>query len=309
MKKMDKIDIVITWVDGADVNFLKRHQDYFGDFEERKERYRDNGELIYLMRSIEKNFPECNHIYLVTDKQVPSWLNLKNKKISIVDHTEIIPKEYLPTFNSNVIETYTHRIKGLSEKYLVMNDDFLLTKRFDYNHWYTKDGFPIVRYYTIDFKKVLFHRAFESKFFPLTPYKLTIINCQRLVGNPYPRYVFTFPCHILTPCLKSDYKRIIEDIPKYAIHFRHTSEFKFRTPYDVQRYVVPLAAALEGRTQMLEVPYEEEGYYDVWIPSAKTLAKNPCICMNDTGNIRFGEILRLRMEQLFPDKCSFEKDE
>jgi UDP-N-acetylglucosamine-lysosomal-enzyme len=46
----------------------------------------DNEELRYSLRSIEKYAPWVRHIYLVTNGQVPYWLNMTNPKITVVTH-------------------------------------------------------------------------------------------------------------------------------------------------------------------------------------------------------------------------------
>src|SRR5699024_7876638 len=47
-------------------------------------------------------------------------------KLTIIDHQEIIPKEYLPTFNSQVLELNLHRIPNLSDQFIYFNDDVFL---------------------------------------------------------------------------------------------------------------------------------------------------------------------------------------
>ena len=43
--------------------------------------------------------------------------------IHIVYHEDIMPKKFLPTFNSRAIEMYLHRIPGLSDYFIYGNDD------------------------------------------------------------------------------------------------------------------------------------------------------------------------------------------
>lgn len=45
------------------------------------------------------------------------------KKIKYINHEDIIPKQYLPTFNSHIIETFIFRIPNLSEYFIYLNDD------------------------------------------------------------------------------------------------------------------------------------------------------------------------------------------
>ena len=47
-------------------------------------RYRDNNELKYSLRSLVKYAPWVRRIFIVTADQVPSWLHLEDDRISII---------------------------------------------------------------------------------------------------------------------------------------------------------------------------------------------------------------------------------
>lgn len=81
----------------------------------------------YSLRSLEKNAPWINHVYIVTNGQVPEWLDTSNPKVTIVTHKEIFknPKA-LPTFSSPSIEMNLHHIRGLSDYFIYFNDDVFL---------------------------------------------------------------------------------------------------------------------------------------------------------------------------------------
>ena len=69
--------------------------------------------------------PWVQHIYIVTDGQVPRWLNVEHPQLTVIDHREIFADpSVLPVFNSHAIESQLHHIPGLSEHYLYLNDDF-----------------------------------------------------------------------------------------------------------------------------------------------------------------------------------------
>ncbi len=90
-------------------------------------RYRDSEELRYSLRSLMMNAPWIHHIYLVTDNQIPYWLNLETDRLTVVTHEEIFPnKSNLPVFSSPAIEANLHRIPGLSKKFIYFNDDVFL---------------------------------------------------------------------------------------------------------------------------------------------------------------------------------------
>ncbi|OQV20564.1 N-acetylglucosamine-1-phosphotransferase subunits alpha/beta [Hypsibius exemplaris] len=116
-------------VDVAEVCLLGDIQPSALDNEMRLSRFKDNEELRYSIRSLEKHAGWVRRIYIVTNGQVPHWLDLDNSRVQIVTHEEIfLNKSHLPTFSSSAIESHLHRIPGLSEKFLYFNDDVLLTQ-------------------------------------------------------------------------------------------------------------------------------------------------------------------------------------
>lgn len=129
-KNNDKIDFVIPWVDGSDEVWQRKRRQYSPDkgTDVLENRYRDWEVLNYWFRGVEKFAPWVNHIYLITDGQVPGWLNTDHKKLTVVDHTDYIPEKYLPTFSSHPIELNMNRIRGLSEKFVYFNDDMFIIR-------------------------------------------------------------------------------------------------------------------------------------------------------------------------------------
>lgn len=146
----EPIDVVYLWCDGTDPVFIrdkeKRAASCGIPYKEDNAgalRFVDNEELRYSLRSIQQNMPWVNHIFIVTNKQYPRWMK-KHPKITIVDHREIMPHELLPTFNSVVIETFIHKIPGLSKKFIYFNDDVFIKNRVLPEFFFDKDR-PIVR--------------------------------------------------------------------------------------------------------------------------------------------------------------------
>ena len=128
-KLNDKIDMVLLWVDGNDEKWQEERNQYSEvKWNSDINRYRDCDNMQYLFRGIEKYASWINKIYFVTWGHIPKWLNINHDKIVVVKHEEFIPKEYLPTFNSNVIELNLFRIEELSEKFIILNDDFFFLK-------------------------------------------------------------------------------------------------------------------------------------------------------------------------------------
>lgn len=132
----EDIDAVYTWVDGGDPLFLsemRRHGRQCEPCEVRDstsdKRFRDSGELLFSLRSLDQFAPWVRRIHIVTNGQVPPWLNTDCERISLVTHRQIFSDpDLLPVFNSNAIELQLHRIPGLSRRFLYLNDDLFLCR-------------------------------------------------------------------------------------------------------------------------------------------------------------------------------------
>lgn len=144
------IDIVITWVDGKCQNWKNKKQQFnkptYNSQDNSIERYDDIDEIKYCLRSIEKNLKFARNIFLVTDDQKPWWLDETNSKIKVIDHKEIIESQYLPTFNSHVIESFLHKIPGLSEHFIYMNDDCFIWSPLEINNFFLPNGISISKF-------------------------------------------------------------------------------------------------------------------------------------------------------------------
>jgi hypothetical protein len=126
------VDVVYTWVDGADPAWrermaLARAQEEGTAYHPQahsENRFVSRDELRYSLRSLHMYAPWVRHVYLVTDQQVPTWLDPDAEGITVVDHRDIYrDPSVLPVFNSSAIITQLHHIEGLSEHYLYLNDD------------------------------------------------------------------------------------------------------------------------------------------------------------------------------------------
>ena len=129
---MDKIDFVITWVDGNDPVWKAEKEAYQGQRDDdttSDNRFRDWDTLRYWFRGVENYASWVHKIFFVTYGHVPKWLNTHHPKLEIISHKDYIDEKYLPTFNSNVIEINLHRIQDLSEHFVEFNDDMFIIKQ------------------------------------------------------------------------------------------------------------------------------------------------------------------------------------
>ncbi len=144
------IDVVYTWVDGGDPQWQTRKAAALADngwLEEASRlahnnaRFASRDELRYSLRSLHCFAPWVNHIYLVTDDQVPEWLDTTQPGLTVVSHREIFGDTgTLPTFNSQAIESRLHRIPGLNEHFLYLNDDVFLGRPVSPELFFTPGG-------------------------------------------------------------------------------------------------------------------------------------------------------------------------
>ncbi len=141
------VDAVYTWVDGDDpVLAAKRraHQAPSGGGIAPREtgpsRYTSHDELKYALRSLEMYAGFVRRVHLVTDAQLPDWLDPDAEGLTVVDHRDILPADALPVFNSHAIESRLHHIPGLSEHYLYFNDDVFINRPVDAEHFFHGNG-------------------------------------------------------------------------------------------------------------------------------------------------------------------------
>lgn len=131
-----EIDLVCCFVDGTDpVHRARRSETWYlaqasgmRQLVNHPVHYEQAGELTYSIRSCLKFMPWLRHIIVVTDGQ-PAPVDphlLSSGRVRIVSHRDFIPADYLPLFSAPIIESFLHRIEGLSDIWLYQNDDFLL---------------------------------------------------------------------------------------------------------------------------------------------------------------------------------------
>ena len=149
------VDAVYLWVDDADPAWRARRDRALlalglgTDHESALDaRFRQHDELRYSLRSLSMFAPWIRQVHLVTDGQVPSWLDETSARISVHDHQELFAGHgLLPTFNSHAISARLHHLPGLSERFLYLNDDFFFGRRTGAELWFDGNGQPRC-YYT-----------------------------------------------------------------------------------------------------------------------------------------------------------------
>lgn len=324
------MDFVITWVNGEDPEWRELYkassQKYRGDKSEA--RFRDWGNLQYWFRGVEKFAPWVDKIHLVTFGHYPEWLDLDHPKLNLVKHSDFIPSEYLPSFNSEAIELNFHRIKELSEEYVYFNDDFFLIDHLEPIHFFRK-GKPcdmavstaLSGYYfdrTLLRNIGVINEAFR-KYNTLTakPWnwfnlKYGLMNLRTLALLPWPRHTGFINPHLPQPSLKSTLKLLWEKRTPVmeeccSSHFRNVDSI---SPY-LQRYW-ELASNNFHPTNI----YSIGAYFDLDkknnVENARQTIlkqKKKMIALNDQDVLNFEEVkysINTAFETILPDRSTFE---
>ena len=329
---MDKIDFVVTWVDGNDSEWQKEKAKYksglFND--NRNIRYRDMELLKYWFRGIEKFAPWVNKVYFVTWGHVPKWLNIKNEKLVVIKHTEFIPKEFLPTFNSCCIELNLHRIKNLSEKFVYFNDDMFLT-----NYTKPKDFFykgkprdtaivsavvpsgkdffehRIINNTTIINKYYNMHKVIKNRPFNWFNIKYGIEQIRTLLLLPWNNFPSLKYSHLPASILKETCEKLWRLEPEIMYN---SCIQKFRNITSVNPWLYQDWQKVTNNFIPRKVKFGalfELGDNNKKVIKALSKQKYRMVCLNDGPHIKDYEKVKKEIqnafEKILPEKCSFEK--
>jgi hypothetical protein len=312
------VDIVYTWVDGADPEWARAkaqaweliHPGGLHEFAANEARYQSHDELRYSLRSVDYFAPWANHIYLVTAGQVPAWLDTTNPRLTVVDHREIFTNPaVLPTFNSHAIEAQLHRIPGLSEHFLYLNDDVFLGRPVCPEHFFHGNG--LAKFFFSE------QRIGEGAAGPDDlPVDSAAKRNRALIEEKFGRTVqFKFK-HVAHPQRVSTLRRLEQDFPR---EHAATTAARFRSPADIS---IPSSLAHHyGYAIQAAVPAEiAYRYCDIAEPSAQAkllrLLRNrdaDVFCLNEVDSAGVDRQAQDRMVQRFlasyyPVPSPFEKD-
>lgn len=313
-KELPDVDLVYLWVNGNDPEWIKKKESFTGEALENnamdcKARYIDNDELRHSLRAIEKNAPWLRKIFIVTDNQIPDWLNTDNPKIKIIDHKEILPSQVLPCFNSVVIEHHLHLIPDLSEYFIYANDDMFINRAVTLEDFFTPDGKPIVRLNRRWFRKFWLKYRVKVKKQQLDNYNLTMHRAATLVEQKLGKYIGHKPHHNVDSYRKSYYE---ETYNLFKNEIEATLSNHLRNDSDIQRIIYSLAPIVQNKAKIKFVGdktsfrcHIEKQHY-----LKDLIRKNPkFFCVNDshyaTDNDR--KNVKELLENKFPDKSQFEK--
>lgn len=165
------IDAVITWVDSSDKAWRHKINQYLEkkiDWNNKKKstRYNSINEIEICITSILKFATFIKNIYVVTDNQKPDNFEklqakalTQNVNLQVIDHKTIFNnyEQYLPTFNSQTIETMLYKIPNLSEHFVYFNDDMFLINETKPSDFFI-NKYPVLRGKWLKYDEDIFHK-------------------------------------------------------------------------------------------------------------------------------------------------------
>ncbi len=328
-----EIDFVITWVNMDDPEWKAEFAKYSNKTVTEKNsvtdaRFRDYGFLRYWFRGVEKFAPWVRKIHFITSGQKPEWLDENNPKINLVSHSDYIPQEFLPTYNSVVIERYIHRIPGLAEHFVYFNDDFYIINSigperffrnglpcdiaaFQYNpswsQWYRRIKNNI-RLINKHFDKPEVMAKFHDKWFDKSYGSRARWN---YLLKHYDKFITLRTPHNAQPYLKSTFEEVWA---AEGQELTATSANRFRASSDYTPELFRTWQICKGNFEPYNT-YSDTKMFPLMIKSKKAIKaiynqSYSLICLNDNIHIRnYDQVMQAvkdAFDSILPEKSSFE---
>ncbi|AMC92904.1 hypothetical protein AOC36_02560 [Erysipelothrix larvae] len=324
------IDFVVMWVDGNDPIWREKKKHYKTDnvFKEddSEVRYRDWDNLEIWLKSVETFAPWVRNVFIITDNQQPK-MNGNNPKVRIVDHKDFIPEQYLPVFSANPIELNVHRIEGLSEQFVLFNDDMFLirpvapTDFFDNGN--PKDMYGLNVVAGIGMKEIIQNitlndvslinahfnkgeslKKNRSKWYSLKngPYLL-----RTLLLKPWGFFTGFVEPHVANSYLKSTFEEVWTK--EYDV-LDQTCYRKFRNIGDVNQWLIRYWQLASGIS--VNRNYNFGKFFDVTDENVDACAqwimnqKSSIVCINDKESIRDFESVKNKLNHALESVISME---
>ena len=331
----DRIDFVITWGSNDDPEWRRQYEYYSAQagrtVDNSVYRYRSWDMLHYLFRGIEKYAPWVNKVYLITNANPPGWMNTRHPKLVVLNDGDIVPAEYMPTFNCYPIEFNFHRIEGLSERFVYFCDDMFILDEVQPTHFF-RNGLPcdfgimtavnhlLPNIYdnTCFMAKAVLNQHFDKrkalrkhffKWFPPALPKIALANLRYVKLSKFPGFAMN---HLPQIYLKKTY----DEIWKYCgDELSRTCESKFRAYGDICPTLIRYWQLASGDFTPRNVFKYGKAFYLSDENIAESIdcilhQKKKLICLNDGDHVThfedYKERLHLAFEHILPEKSGFE---
>lgn len=291
------IDYVFPYVDCDDPKWIEEYNKYVPKEKEKQntwstgmQRFRSNDLLKYVFRSIEKNMPFIRkiHFIVMSESQVPEWID--REKIHVVLHKDFIPEEFLPTFNSNTIESFLGNIPGLSERFIYGNDDLFITSLCKESDFFEMN----VPKYTVKRRKIMPHAPGDQ---------LRKDDLELITGKKSKKVLEVQ--HICMPYCLSSVKEVF-DLHKGKIL---SSIGKFRSDGQYNQWIYSIYHFMKKKQINSGIKYlsteitpnKRHVYNCNWL-------KYKAVCLNDSSETTQTDlqIVKRKLDRLFPRRSKYE---
>ena len=297
IENITKIDYIFPYVTTRDSYWKNLYNEYISEKESKYasgiHRFRDNGMLKYLLRSIEKNLPWINkvHMIVMADTQVPEWIN--RQEVHIIYHSDFIPKKYLPTFSSRTIEIFLPFLPLVQENFIYGNDDLIPLKRLS-KKFFFKGNIPC---YNLNIRDYI--ESYPEDTVRRNAFNLILEKNQKKKVITTQHSTISFKMSLLRKCFEKYKKKILESISP------------FREDKNLNQYIYSFYQMIEGT--ILNKPHRI-GLFDVNPEIMNKILdgnfkKYDFICLNDQIEMSENDWLMIqsKFEKIFPKKSKFEK--
>ena len=284
------VDAVIAWVDDGDPEWRQRFEGYRAQTSGQgtpasalnSSRFRNRDELRYCLRALRMYAPFLRRIFVVSDGQVPGWFDVDHDgPVRFVSHQDIFDQDTTyPVFSSRPIELNLHRIEGLAEHFIYLNDDFFPCGPMDVQDFFHPNGLAC---FFESPRRLDARPASASDRASVTAHK----NAARAFEQRFGVSLTRKPMHAPIPARRSECEALQQDFPEAV---RVTKQQRFRSWKDVSwtqmlpLYMLYRGAAVRGTL--------ESRYVDAADPSVRerlaeldALPEVRNLCINDTDEL------------------------
>ncbi|HGF0770970.1 TPA: Stealth CR1 domain-containing protein, partial [Kluyvera georgiana] len=258
----EPVDVVYTWVNDQDPEWLKKCNhfkniaDNYGKYALDIARFSNHNELYYSVKSVFKYIPWVRNVYIVTDQQAPSWIG-EFERIKVVDHKDIIAEDYLPTFNSHVIEAHLYKINGLSENFIYFNDDVFVARELPVGHFYKSNGLSSLFISNKSISDMLNRNV-------ISPTLSASVMGKNMLKKDFDVDIDSPLVHTYVPLKKSMFKKVWESYEREIKSFL-PNKFRSNADLNLATFLVPWFSYIQGgATLSRDICY----YFNIRSPAA-----------------------------------------
>lgn len=300
----EKIDFVIPFVNSNDPLWQEKYiadmKSFHADIKLKSIRFRDWDNLKYLFRGVANYMPWINNVYLILsqESQKPEWLN--ETSVKVIYHKDIIPKEFLPTYNSCCIEMFLGNIPNLADKFLYANDDM-----FPINPCFPEDFFKNGKPITC-FKKCTYSNM-SNIYRHQCRRSLDVAEIDTKMSDDPKTYIWKSP-HSIAPILKSTCIKMLTE--KKDLIYKSISplrETKNMNQYLYTYWQYAHGLYVEGQAKN---KYVEANQSATYIADCILDRNIQILCLNDSNKINDFNKTKNKINAAFnkkmPDKCKYE---